>query len=115
MDQSLRDQVILLHAQICKGLADPNRILILYALNEHPYNVGDLAEAVGLPQPTISRHLKTLRDRNLVSARRDAQSIVYELADARIIQALDLLRTVLADTLAGQANLARSAQQELIP
>jgi len=107
--------VILLHAQICKGLADPNRILILYALNEHPYNVGDLAEAVGFSQPTISRHLKILRDRNLVSAHRDAQSIVYELADVRIIQALDLLRTVLADTLANQANLARSAQQELIP
>ena len=59
--------------------------------------------------------MKILRKRNLVSARRDTQSIVYELANVRIIQALDLLRTVLADTLADQANLARSAQQELVP
>lgn len=59
--------------------------------------------------------MNILRERNLVSARRDALSIIYELANVRIIQALDLLRTVLADTLANQANLAHSAQQELVP
>lgn len=108
MDHQLREEVAQLHAQVCSGLADPNRILLLYALAEHSRAVGDLASALQLPQPTVSRHLKILRERGMVTAQRDGQSVVYALSDARIIQALDLLRAVLADGLESQVALART-------
>jgi ArsR family transcriptional regulator len=99
MQTSLRRQVHQLHAEICQALSDPNRILILYELRDGARNVGELAEGLGMTQPTVSRHLKVLRDRRMVVATRDGTSIYYRLADQRIIQALNLLREVLAGIL----------------
>jgi ArsR family transcriptional regulator len=99
MQTSLRNQVHQLHAEICQALSDPNRILILYELRDGARNVGELAESLALTQPTVSRHLKVLRDRGMVVATRDGTSHYYRLADQRIIQALNLLREVLAGIL----------------
>lgn len=106
MKKSLVHEINTLHAEICAGLADPKRILILYALSEGPCKVGDLAEALKLSQPLVSRHLKILRDRGMVSAQRAGAAVAYRLADKRLIQALDLLRAVLQDNLARRAKLA---------
>jgi DNA-binding transcriptional ArsR family regulator len=113
MDAGLREEVNSLHAQLCGALADPNRILILYALADQPHCVGDLASALGLAQPTTSRHLKVLRDRGLVTAQRSGQAVVYTLADTRVTQALDLLRAVLADLLQSQSELGRTVNEQL--
>jgi DNA-binding transcriptional ArsR family regulator len=105
MENSLQQEINLLHAQICQGLADPTRILLLYALNEGPRRVTDLVEALDQPQPTVSHHLKILRERGLVAAEREGTAAYYSLTDARVIKALDMLREVLADVLAQQARL----------
>lgn len=108
----LIQEVNQLHANICAALADPSRILILYLLSEGPLNVNALVEKLDLPQPTVSRHLKVLRERGLVLAERDGQSVFYALADNRVIKALDLLRTVLGERLAKQATLAQTVSHE---
>ena len=108
---SLTEEVTALHAGICSGLAAPRRILILYALSDKPRNVSELAEELGISQPTASRHLNLLRERGLVTARREGQSVVNTLADERIIQALDLLREVLASNLQSQAALVESVSE----
>jgi len=96
---TLRREVHQLHAEICHALSDPNRILILYGLREGARNVGELAEALSLTQPTVSRHLKVLRDRGMVVAEREGTSVYYTLADGRVIESLNLLREVLAGIL----------------
>jgi len=101
----LRQEITLLHAQVCQGLADPKRILILYALAEGPRRVTELADALGVPQPTVSHHLKILRERGLVVAEQEGTAVYYALADERVIQALDLLREVLRTQLTLQADL----------
>ena len=103
-----REEITHLHANICGGLADPIRILILYTLAKSPSNVSNLAESINLPQPTTSRHLKQLRDRGLVVAKRDGLYIHYRLADKRIIEALDLLRTILSERLTYRASLVEN-------
>lgn len=108
---ALTEEVTALHAGICSGLADPRRILMLYALSDKPRNVSELAEELGISQPTASRHLNLLRERGLVTARREGQSVVNTLADERIIQALDLLREVLASNLQSQAALVESVSE----
>jgi len=113
MTKSLKDEINRLHAQVCSGLADPNRILILYTLADSPHNVSDLATLLEIPQPTVSRHLKVLRERNMVNAVRDGQSVYYSLGDERIIQALDLLRSILADSLESQVDLARTVSETM--
>jgi len=100
---SLTQEVTALHANICSALADPNRILILYALNEKPCSVNTLSEELGISQSTTSRHLRLLRERGIVTSQRDGQMVVNSLSDPRIIEALDLLRAVLTSKLKSQA------------
>ena len=113
MDRNLREEVNQLHAHVCSGLADTNRILLLYTLHEHPRNVTELAETLNTPQPTISRHLKILRERGMVVAHREGQAVIYAISDPRIIQALDLLRSVMTDNLRSQAALAEDLDDGL--
>jgi DNA-binding transcriptional ArsR family regulator len=103
--QTLAQEVSQLEADLCFALADPTRILILYALDESPRNVTDIATELNTTQPTTSRHLKILRDRGLVHTERQGTTVIYHLSDQRLIQALDLLRSVLRDRLTRRANL----------
>lgn len=105
MSSSLETEVLQLHAEICAGLADPSRILILYALSDGPHNVTEICNALEMPQPSVSRHLKILRERRMVTAERQGTVVQYSLADKRLVEALDLLRTVLRDGLAKRAEL----------
>ena len=106
MQQPQEAEIQLFHAQICQALADPTRILLLYRLAEGPQNVGELAAALSVSQPTVSRHLKVLRERGMVTTTRYGATVEYRLIDDRPIQALDLLRSVLRDSLARNAELA---------
>ncbi len=98
-------ELSLLHRQICQALGDPKRIQILYALNEQPLHVTALANALNTPQPTISRHLQVLRQRALVTSRREGATVVYQLADGRMIEILETMRLILRDALARQSNI----------
>jgi ArsR family transcriptional regulator len=108
MNKNLETEVTQLHAEICAGLADPNRILILYALSQGPRNVTELYSELNMPQPLVSRHLKVLRERGMVTATRHGTIIEYALADNRLIQALDLLRAVMRDGLTKRAELVEA-------
>jgi DNA-binding transcriptional ArsR family regulator len=108
MTRPLESEIRELHAQICQALADPTRILLLYALVDSPKNVGELAEELSLSQPNVSRHLKVLRERGMATATREGANVVYSLADKRVIKALDLMREVLAEQLAQRAQLAEA-------
>lgn len=106
MDTLLFQEFEMLHDRICLALGDPKRLMILYLLSQHQRSVGELALELDTPQPTLSHHLKILRERNLVRTHKDGTTVYYALADARVIQAVDLLRYILRDSLAAQARLA---------
>jgi DNA-binding transcriptional ArsR family regulator len=103
--QNLTQEIAQLHAELCSALAEPTRLFLLYALAEKPCNVTEMTQKLELPQPTISRHLKVLRDAGLVRATRQGMTIQYELVDQRVIEALDLLRSVLRDRIQHHADL----------
>jgi DNA-binding transcriptional ArsR family regulator len=106
MDTStLTQEIAELHAKLCSALADPTRLLLLYLLAEEPGNVSELTQKLAIPQPSVSRHLRVLRDGGLVRATRQGMNVLYELTDHRIIEALDLLRAVLRDRIQHSANL----------
>ena len=102
---TLQQEISQLEADFCFALSDPTRILMLYALSEKPLNVTELTNELNVPQPTASRHLKVLRERGLVHTTRRRTTITYHLSDNRLIQALDLLRSVMRDRLTERASL----------
>ena len=112
VNQTLKQEIMAIEADFCAALSDPTRIFILYALSEKPLNVTELTNELNIPQPTTSRHLKTLRERGLVETERQGTVIIYHLTDRRIIQALDLLRSAMRDRLTQRANLVTSLVKE---
>jgi len=110
VDKVLREEIDQLHAELCQCIADPRRISILYALSEGRKNVSELMEELEMTRATASRHLKVLRDRSMVNTERDGVSIYYSLADGRVIQALNLMRAVLAQMLAQRKTLAEALE-----
>jgi DNA-binding transcriptional ArsR family regulator len=95
MKRAFVEEIHQLHAELCQALADPKRILILYALAEHPQTVGELAGKLALRQSNVSQHLAVLRDRGLVATERSGTSVRYSIKYPVVVDALDLLRGVL--------------------
>lgn len=60
-------------------IAEPSRRAILSLLASSERSVGDIEERLRLPQPSISKHLRVLRDAGFVESRVDAQRRVYRL------------------------------------
>ena len=112
LTQTLKQEISQLEADFCFALSDPTRILMLYALSESPLNVTELTNELGVSQPTTSRHLKVLRDRGLVNSTRQGTTITYHLSDKRLVQALDLLRSVMRDGLNQRISLMNEITQE---
>ena len=94
---SIRDELLQLHASVCKGLADPKRLLIINALRDGERTVSELVKELAIPQANVSQHLGVLRDKGLVRYRRDRQWAYYSVTSKKIIEAMDLLRQVMND------------------
>ncbi len=73
------------------AMANPKRLLILKVLVEGEIAVGALANQVGLSQSALSQHLSKLRAQNLVTTRRDAQTIYYSSKSDAVLTILDAL------------------------
>lgn len=66
--------------RVMKALSDPNRVKIIKMLEKKELCVCELTAALGLAQPTVSKHLKQLEDAELVLSRKDGQWVNYNLA-----------------------------------
>ena len=69
---------------LLKAMANTRRLMVLCKLVEHgEMTVGDLAREVMLSQSALSQHLAKMRDENLVTFRRESQTLWYRIADPR--------------------------------
>lgn len=80
-------------SRLLKLLANESRLLILCKLVEHPeMHVSALVDAVGISQSALSQHLAKLREQKLVTFRREAQTLYYQVSDAKAARLLVVLR-----------------------
>ena len=75
------------------ALANEQRLMVLCNLLEGPLSVGELNERVTLSQSALSQHLGVLRDANIVTTTREAQSIRYELSSGAVTRIIEILYT----------------------
>lgn len=78
-------------AALLKALAHPARLLVLCQLVEGESSVGELQPITGLSMSALSQHLAVLREMELVTTRREAQTIHYSLARGPAVGVLDAL------------------------
>lgn len=77
-----------------KAIAHPLRLRILCALGGDEICVQDIVGAVGTSQSNISQHLAILRDKGVLSTRKDANRVYYRISDPRTLQLIGLMREV---------------------
>lgn len=105
------DPIHELQAEICRTLSHPARIAMLHLLADEPREVGRLAAAVGISQPSASKHLAIMRAAGLVEAERDGRGAVYRLTDPGVIGACDLMAQVMRRRLARLADLSAAIER----
>jgi DNA-binding transcriptional ArsR family regulator len=64
---------------VLHALSDESRRTVLEVLREHPATAGELADLLPIARPGVSRHLRVLREAELVEVHQDAQWRVYSL------------------------------------
>ena len=82
------------------ALGDPNRRAILEQLRSGDRSVGELAAALPISRPAVSRHLRLLKEAGLVTDRAEGTRRLYRLHDAGIEAVRDYLEQVWGDAAA---------------
>lgn len=90
-----------LHAEICKVLTDPKRLMLIDGLRRGARSVGQLAEEAGLSLANTSQHLAVLRHAGLVDTRRAGTSIHYRLSEPELVEACDVIERIVRRRLDG--------------
>jgi DNA-binding transcriptional ArsR family regulator len=86
-----------IQADLCMCMSSALRIEIVHILRDGPQRVSEIARITGHPQGTISRHLGVLRNGGVVTAHRNAQEVIYQIANPKIVGICDLMREVLVE------------------
>jgi DNA-binding transcriptional ArsR family regulator len=71
---------------VLHALGDPSRRRVLEILREREATAGELADALPIARPGVSRHLRVLREARLVDVRQDAQRRIYRLRPEALIE-----------------------------
>ena len=90
MDTALKELAIR-QAEFCKLFGNTSRILILWSLYDRELPVTEIADEVGTSLQNTSQHLALLKEHNIVSARRDGQTIYYRIAENEWLKCCPIL------------------------
>lgn len=84
-----------LAASVMRSIAHRGRLLVLcYLADEGEMSAGELVRRIGLGQSALSQHLSRLRADGLVETRKVAQSVIYRIADERVVRLLSALHDI---------------------
>lgn len=81
-------------AEFFKALAHPIRIHVLDSLREKELSVNELKEILNIEAANVSQQLAILRNKNLVSTRKEGNSVFYSVRDPMVFQLLDLTKEI---------------------
>jgi DNA-binding transcriptional ArsR family regulator len=91
-------------------LANPKRLMILALLSKKEMSVGEIANSIGIALATVSQHLTALRNKNIVVARKEGQTVYYSVTDPRLMDACILIRSVLLDGMKRRGEIAKEIE-----
>ena len=89
-----RDDDIERASRSLKAMSHPLRLKILCTLGDREVSVQDIVDQVGTSQSNISQHLAILRDKGILTARKDANRVYYRVGDTRTLKLLGMMRDV---------------------
>ena len=78
-------------ANLFKALAEPARLQILDTLQSDSLSVGEIVESTKIPQATVSKHLKTLYENQLLSKSKEGVKVFYQVSDPVVFELCALM------------------------
>ena len=91
----MNNEIHVLQADLCKAIAHPTRIQILYLLRHGERCVCEIYPALAIEQPNVSRHLSILKKQGILSSRKQGLKVIYMITDERVFVLLDLITDML--------------------
>ncbi|HSF79883.1 MAG TPA: metalloregulator ArsR/SmtB family transcription factor [Anaerolineales bacterium] len=82
---SLNEHTAARVAELFRSFSDTSRVRIIYAILDQELNTSRLAELIGLTQSAVSHHLRGLRQKHIVEARREGKEVYYTVIDPHIV------------------------------
>ena len=101
----MEDQLYAYHAEMCKEFSHPKRLELINTLRDKEMSAGELGERLGLTPANLSQHLTMMRERHILTSRKEGNMVYYRIANPRLLEALDLLREILFQQIRQDASL----------
>lgn len=98
-----REEDILRASRSLKAMSHPLRLKILCTLGDQEVSVQEIVDTVGTSQSNISQHLAILRDKGILSSRKDANKVFYRVGDTRTLRLIGMMQDVFCTSGVGHA------------
>lgn len=100
-------KVFELQASICQTMANAKRLEIISILGERELAVGDLADKMDVKISNLSQHLSIMKNKGILTSRRDGVHIYYRISNPKVIKACCLMKEVMTELLEAQGKLSK--------
>ncbi len=97
-----------IHAEFCRAIGNPKRLMIIKLLGNKKLTVGELASSLGLSVSNISQHLKVMRNYHVVKSEKAGHKVYYHLTDMRIVKTCEKIREIISDLYTKQSDIFTS-------
>ncbi len=102
-------------AEFLKSLCHPQRLMIVCALVEGELGVADLERGLAIRQPSLSQHLGSLREAEIISSRKAGKMVFYRLSDPRAAKLIETLHSIFCAPKQREKARSRVAHSERRP
>ena len=108
----MRQKLSNFKADFFKALAHPLRISILDALREGELTVNEISQKFAVEPANASQQLAVLRNKNIVTARKEGSNVYYSITDPTIFKLLDVAREIFNHHLVGVRSILEEMRLE---
>ncbi len=108
-----REELFEMQADLCGVMSSPKRLMIMDHINRNKEsNVGDLAKAINASVSTVSQHLRLMRNKNIVTSRKDGHTVFYRLKHPKMMKGCLAVKEVLLDELKNSGKIAEYIEDQ---
>ena len=100
-------EIFELHAEFCKMIASPKRLMIVELLAKREMSVTEIAQALDIQHSNVSQHLRVMRSRYIVETRKEGQTVYYRLTNSRLPKVCAEIRRILLEGMAKRGSKAK--------
>jgi len=101
----MEDQIYAYHAEMCQVFSHPKRLEVINVLRDGEMTVTELSQKVGLTVGNLSQHLSMMKERHILSCRKEGNMVYYRIANPKLIRCFDMMREMLFDQIRQDAAL----------